>query len=90
MNIDERLESLAQTVERMAQQGNERQQSIDQAFDRSAQAQAGVDQRLQALVQTVELLGHMQVASEERIAKIEVLLGHVTESIDSLARIALA
>ena len=70
MNIDERLESLAQTVERIAQN------------------QGRQDERLQALVQTVELLAHMQMKSEERIAKNEILLAHVMESIDSLARIA--
>jgi len=72
MTIDERLASLAQTVERIAL------------------AQEKSDERLQALAQTVELLGHMQVKSEERIAKIETMLAHVVESIDSLARIALA
>ena len=38
-------------------------------------------ERHQALTQTVELIAHMQ-------QKNEVLLGHVLESVDSLARIA--
>ena len=54
-----------------------------------------IDQRLEklterheALTQTVELTAHMQQKNEEAHRKNEVLLGHVLESVDSLARIA--
>jgi len=54
-----------------------------------------IDQRLEklterheALTQTVELIAHMQQKNEEAHRKNEVLLGHVLESVDSLARIA--
>ena len=45
-------------------------------------------ERHEALTQTVELTARMQQKSEEAQQKNEVLLGHVLESIDSLARIA--
>ena len=45
-------------------------------------------ERHEALTQTVELIARMQQKSEEGQQKNEVLLGHVIESIDSLARIA--
>lgn len=81
MNIDERLESLAHSVERMAQEENVRHKAIDETLDRIAQNQAREDEPMQALAQTVELLGHMQM-------KNETLIAQVMGSVNSLGRIA--
>ena len=47
-----------------------------------------IAEKHEALTQTVELLAHMQRENEVAHRKNEVLLGHVLESVDSLARIA--
>jgi len=44
--------------------------------------------RHEALTQTVEIIAGMQRENEVRHQKNEILLAHVMESIDSLARIA--
>ena len=55
--------------------------NIDQRLDR-------LTERHEALTQTVEIIAAMQKKNEEAHQKNEVLLAHVMESIDSLARIA--
>ncbi len=55
--------------------------NIDQRLDR-------LTERHEALTQTVEIIAGMQKKNEEAHQKNEVLLAHVMESIESLARIA--
>ena len=57
--------------------------TIDQRLDR-------LTERHEALTQTVEIIAGMQRENEVLHQKNEILLGHVMESIDSLARIAQA
>jgi hypothetical protein len=55
--------------------------NIDERLDR-------LTERHEALTQTVEIIAHMQERNEEAHQKNEVLIAHVLEGIDSLARIA--
>jgi len=55
--------------------------NIDQRLDR-------LTERHEALTQTLEIIAGMQKKNEEAHQKNEVLLAHVMESIESLARIA--
>ena len=55
--------------------------NIDQRLER-------LTERHEALTQTVEIIAGMQKKNEEAHQKNEVLLAHVMESIESLARIA--
>ncbi len=55
--------------------------NIDQRLER-------LTERHEALTQTVEIIAGMQKKNEEAHQKNEILLAHVMESIESLARIA--
>lgn len=55
--------------------------NIDQRLDR-------LTERYEALTQTLEIIAGMQKKNEEADQKNEILLAHVMESIESLARIA--
>ena len=55
--------------------------NIDQRLDR-------LTERHEALTQTVEIIAGMQKKNEEAHQKNEILLAHVMETIESLARIA--
>jgi uncharacterized protein YktB (UPF0637 family) len=49
---------------------------------------ARLAERHEALTQSVELIAHLQQKNEETLEKNQVLMAHVIENIDRLARIA--
>jgi hypothetical protein len=74
MTFEERMAQMAANLERFERDGVERHEAIEEKH--------------QALAQSVELLAHLQIKTEERLLKNEILLGEVMESVNSLARIA--
>ena len=77
MNIDERLEKLA-----------ERHEALTHTVELMALGQHRVDERLEGLTQTLEITAGMQRENERQISQLNTLMGHALEAIACLANVA--